>query len=90
MAALSMEEGTQTEGAHAAAASVLPGPVPADAPHEDDDLCVICLNSERDTALAGCATAHPPALCAGCARRLLAAGGVPVCPLCRAPATSPL
>ena len=59
-----------------------------DAPHEDDDLCVICLDAPRDTPLAGCAYRHPAALCADCARRLLAPGGAQpaVCPLCRAPA----
>ena len=61
---------------------------PMDAPHEDDELCVICLDAPRDTPLAGCGAAHPAALCADCARRLLAPGGTQpaVCPLCRAPA----
>ena len=69
-----------------APAAARPAAPIVDAPHEDDDLCVICLDEPRDTALAGCGAAHPPALCAGCARRLLAPGGAPVCPLCRAPA----
>ena len=60
---------------------------PADAPHEDDDLCVICLDEPRNTPLAGCAALHPPALCRGCAVQLLA-GATPVCPLCRAPAAT--
>jgi hypothetical protein len=55
-----------------------------DAPHEDDDLCVICLDEPRDTPLAGCGAAHPPALCSACAARVLTAAA-PVCPLCRAP-----
>ena len=58
---------------------------PADAAHEDDDLCVICLDEPRQMALSGCAAAHPPALCRGCAAQVLA-GAAPVCPLCRAPA----
>ena len=58
---------------------------PADAAHEDDDLCVICLDAPRETALSGCAAAHLPALCRGCVAQLLA-GAAPVCPLCRAPA----
>ena len=62
--------------------------MPEDAPHEDDHLCVICLDAPRDTSLAGCADKHPAALCATCARRLLTAGGAQpaACPLCRAPA----
>ena len=62
--------------------------MPEDAPHEDDHLCVICLDAPRDTPLAGCADTHPAALCAACARRLLTAGGAQpaACPLCRAPA----
>ena len=73
-------------GPRASAASAAAA-MPEDAPHEDDDLCVICLDAPRDTPLAGCGDAHPAALCADCARRLLAAGGAPACPLCRAPAT---
>ena len=70
-------------------AAPAPPAVPEDTPHEDDHLCVICLDAPRDTLLAGCADTHPAALCADCARRLLAAGGAQpaVCPLCRAPAT---
>ncbi len=56
----------------------------ADAPHEDDGLCVCCLDAARDTALPGCAGAHPPAVCAACAALLLHAAA-PACPLCRAP-----
>ncbi len=56
----------------------------ADAPHEDDGLCVCCLDAPRDTALPGCAGAHPPAVCAACATLLLHAAA-PACPLCRAP-----
>jgi hypothetical protein len=58
-----------------------------DAPHEDDELCVCCLDAPRDTPLAGCAAAHAPVVCAGCAGQLLA-GAAPACPLCRAPATA--
>jgi hypothetical protein len=76
----------QTDDVPAAPAAARPAAPIVDAPHEDDDLCVICLDAPRDTPLAGCGAAHPPALCAGCARRLLAPGGAPVCPLCRAPA----
>jgi hypothetical protein len=57
---------------------------PVDAPHEDDDLCVCCLDAERDTPLSGCVGVHPPAVCAGCAALLLHAAA-PACPLCRAP-----
>jgi hypothetical protein len=63
-----------------------PPAMPEDAPHEDDEMCVICLDAPRDTPLAGCGHAHPAVLCADCARRLLAAAGAPACPLCRAPA----
>ena len=54
-----------------------------DVPHEDDDLCVVCLDGPREAALGSCA--HPPALCCFCVARLLATD-VPTCPLCRAPA----
>lgn len=57
---------------------------PADAAHEDDALCVICLDAERDTPLPGCAAAHAAVLCGGCAARVLLAAA-PTCPLCRAP-----
>jgi hypothetical protein len=68
------------------APAVLPPPTsaPCDAPHEDDALCVCCLDEPRDTALPGCGAAHPPVMCAGCAVRLLARA-VPTCPVCRRP-----
>ena len=56
-----------------------------DETHEDDHLCVVCLDAPRDTPLPGCADAHPVVLCAACVARLLAAAA-PACPLCRAPA----
>ena len=56
----------------------------ADMAHEDDGLCVVCLDEQRSTALPGCADAHPPVLCAGCVA-LLRHGNAPACPLCRAP-----
>jgi hypothetical protein len=59
-----------------------------DAPHEDDELCVVCLDAPRDTPLAGCAAVHAPVLCAACVARLLA-GAAPACPLCRAPVVQP-
>jgi len=40
--------------------------------HEDDALCIVCLDAPRDTALACCGAAHPPLLCADCAAALLA------------------
>jgi hypothetical protein len=67
----------------AAAALALP-PSHEDEAHEDDGLCVCCLDAERDTPLAGCADAHPPVMCAACAV-LLCARAAPACPLCRAP-----
>ena len=48
--------------------------------HEDDPLCVVCLDAPRDTALACCGTAHQPLLCAHCAALLARASGGPVCP----------
>jgi hypothetical protein len=66
----------------------LPAPTPQqpqDEAHEDDGLCICCLDAPRDTALPGCAGAHPPAVCGGCAALLLSAAA-PACPLCRAPA----
>ena len=54
-----------------------------DVPHEDDDLCVVCLDGPREAVLGSCA--HPPALCCFCVARLLATDA-PTCPLCRAPA----
>jgi hypothetical protein len=66
--------------------AVVPAPPapPADAAHEDDDLCVCCLDAPRDTPLAGCAAAHAPVMCAACVALLLARA-TPACPLCRAP-----
>jgi hypothetical protein len=55
-----------------------------DAAHEDDTLCVCCLDAERDTPLPGCAGAHPPVMCGACAV-VLCARASPACPLCRAP-----
>jgi hypothetical protein len=60
----------------------------ADEAHEDDALCVCCLDEPRDTALAGCGDAHAPVMCAACAQLLLQRPS-PLCPLCRAPATRP-
>jgi hypothetical protein len=60
-------------------------PSGADEAHEDDELCVCCLDAPRDTPLSGCVGVHPPAVCAFCAARLLS-GPAPSCPLCRAPA----
>ena len=54
----------------------------ADPAHEDDELCVVCLDAPRDTALACCGAAHPPLLCADCAAALLArSSGGPACPV---------
>ena len=61
-----------------------PALVPLDAPHEDDLLCVCCLDAPRDTALAGCAGVHADAVCSDCAALLLSRP-LPSCPLCRAP-----
>ena len=55
-----------------------------DSAHEDDALCICCLDSPRDTALPGCAGAHADVLCAPCAA-LLCDRPAPVCPLCREP-----
>ncbi len=57
----------------------------ADEAHEDDELCVYCLDAPRDTPMSGCVGVHPPAVCSFCAARLLS-GPSPSCPLCRAPA----
>jgi hypothetical protein len=56
----------------------------ADEAHEDDELCVCCLDAPRDTPLPCCASAHAPVLCAPCAVQLCARER-PACPLCRAP-----
>jgi hypothetical protein len=62
-----------------------PPPPPAvDESHEDDALCVCCLDAPRDTPLVGCGGAHPPCVCADCAA-LLKTAAAPACPLCRAP-----
>jgi hypothetical protein len=66
---------------HSVAASASGG----DAAHEDDELCIICLDAPRDTALPGCASTHAAALCAPCAVRVAGAQGAACCPLCRAP-----
>jgi hypothetical protein len=75
-------------GLYPAAAVAAPSPAPPppceDAPHEDDGLCVVCLDAPRDTPLGGCAAAHPPCVCGSCAARLRTAAA-PACPLCRAP-----
>jgi hypothetical protein len=57
---------------------------PTDEPHKDDDLCVCCLDQPRDTALPGCAPAHPPVMCAACVVMLMSGAAPPACPLCRA------
>ena len=50
--------------------------------HEDDCLCVVCLDAPRDTALKCCGAAHPAVLCGSCAALLLArVQGKPACPL---------
>ena len=50
--------------------------------HEDDELCIVCLDAPRDTALECCGAAHPPLLCADCAAALLArSSGGPACPV---------
>jgi hypothetical protein len=56
-----------------------------DAAHEDDCLCVCCLDAAGDTALAGCRGAHPPVVFAYCAAQLLVSAQ-PMCPMCRKPA----
>jgi hypothetical protein len=55
-----------------------------DEAHEDDLLCLICLDAPRDTPLPCCAAAHAPVLCAPCAVRLCARERL-ACPLCRSP-----
>ena len=62
---------------------VAPPLAAADEAHEDDHLCVVCLDGPRDTSLPGCAAVHADVLCAGCAAALLARHKP--CPLCRAP-----
>jgi hypothetical protein len=63
------------------------GPL-ADAAHEDDELCLVCLDEPRSVALPGCGGAHPPVLCAGCVA-WLRRSNAPTCPLCRAPLDAP-
>ena len=63
------------------------GPL-ADAAHEDDELCLVCLDEPRSVALPGCGDAHPPVLCAGCVA-WLRRSNAPACPLCRAPLDAP-
>ena len=61
-------------------------PAEQDAAHEDDGLCIICLDAERSTPLPGCADAHAPVLCATCAAAMCArAAQQAVCPWCSAP-----
>ena len=61
-------------------------PCEQDAAHEDDGLCIICLDAERSTPLPGCADAHAPVLCATCAAAMCArAAQQAVCPWCSAP-----
>ena len=60
-----------------------PPPAAADEAHEDDHLCVVCLDGPRDASLPGCAGAHADVLCAACAAVLFARQAP--CPLCRAP-----
>ena len=67
--------------------------VHTEATHEDEGLCIVCLDAPADTSLPGCDGAHAVVLCAPCAVRIVAvpaparAGGA-CCPLCRAPASS--
>lgn len=56
-----------------------------DPAHEDDALCIICLDADRDTPLPGCAAAHAPVLCAACAVAVCARAAKAVCPWCDAP-----
>jgi hypothetical protein len=55
---------------------------PSDAAHEDDGLCIVCLDESGEQAF-GPLCSHPPCLCSGCAAQL-AARGTTQCPLCRA------
>lgn len=57
----------------------------SDPAHEDDALCIICLDADRDTPLPGCAAAHAPVLCAACAVAVCARAAKAVCPWCDAP-----
>jgi len=66
-----------------AMADAAPPPAPP-APHEDEGLCVACLDAPACVQLKGCAELHPPALCAAC-ERVMRQQGDTRCPLCRAP-----
>jgi hypothetical protein len=55
---------------------------PAADAHEDDGLCIVCLDEPGEVAF-GPLCSHLPCLCSGCAV-LLAARGTTQCPLCRA------
>jgi len=57
-----------------------PPPPPPDARHEDDGICIICLDNERSSALPNCA--HPPVLCGGCLALVLSKPQPRRCPLC--------
>jgi hypothetical protein len=78
-AAASSDAAADTEAA-LAGLGLNDDPPPA---HEDDALCIVCLDAPRDTALACCGAAHPPLLCADCAAALLARanGGPAACPV---------
>ena len=82
------EQGVAAAASSLASLSLRPSASPpADEPHEDDTLCLICLDAPRDTPLPGCETAHAAVLCAPCVVRLLTGPtGAATCPLCRAPA----
>jgi hypothetical protein len=82
-------DGDGDEDAHSDASTVeltpqLGGLLPPDAPHEDDALCVCCLDAARDTPLAACAAVHAPVLCGPCAGRVARLGAAPCCPWCGA------
>ena len=54
-----------------------------DAAHEDDHLCIVCLDEPRTTALDFCGGGHMPVMCAECTVKVLATAK-PECPLCGA------
>ena len=60
----------------------------ADVAHEDDGLCIVCLDADRDTPLPGCAGKHAPVLCAACAVAVCARAASAACPWCDAPCAS--
>ena len=68
----------------AAPPAVVAPPAAVDEVHEDDHLCVVCLDAPREATLAGCADRHAPVLCEDCVAMLMGTP-VPTCPLCRAP-----